>query len=68
MIVRPAAVFREGNRGNVYQLLRQIAARHQGEIIEADLERLNYQQDPEDHLPIGSGTVESACKTWSPRG
>ena len=27
VIVRPAAVFGEGNRGNVYQLLRQIASR-----------------------------------------
>ena len=36
----------------------------QGEInyFEANRERMNYQQYREDHLPIGSGTVESACK------
>ena len=36
----------------------------QGEInyFEANRERMDYQQYREDHLPIGSGTVESACK------
>ena len=36
----------------------------QGEInyLEANRERMNYPQYREQHLPIGSGTVESACK------
>ena len=36
----------------------------QGEInyLEANRERMNYPQYREEHLPIGSGTVESACK------
>ena len=36
----------------------------QGEInyLEANRERMNYPQYREEHLPIGSGTVESVCK------
>ena len=30
--------------------------------LEANRERMNYPQYREEHLPIGSGTVESACK------
>ena len=36
----------------------------QGEIkyFEANRGRMNYRQYRQQHLPIGSGTVESACK------
>ena len=30
--------------------------------FEANRERMDYQRCRNDHLPIGSGTVESACK------
>ena len=30
--------------------------------LEGNRERMNYRQYREDHVPIGSGTVESACK------
>ena len=30
--------------------------------FEANRERMDYQRYRNDHLPIGSGTVESACK------
>ena len=30
--------------------------------FEANRERMNYRRYRKDHLPIGSGTVESACK------
>ena len=30
--------------------------------FEANRQRMNYQQYRDDHLPIGNGTVESACK------
>ena len=51
--------------------LRQVRAAHrahgddiQGQInyFEANRERMNYQRYRNAHLPIGSGTVESACK------
>ena len=51
--------------------LRQLrdANRDQGDAIQrqinyltANLARMKYQQYRQAHLPIGSGTVESACK------
>ena len=51
--------------------LRQLrdANRDQGDAIQrqinylaANLPRMKYQQYRQAHLPIGSGTVESACK------
>ena len=51
--------------------LRQLRDAHrahgdaiQGELnyFEANRDRMNYRRYRKDHLPIGSGTVESACK------
>jgi len=54
--------------------------RNQIDYLKANLQRMNYPRYRRRKLPIGSGTVESACKnvigsrmklggmTWSPRG
>ena len=61
---------RNGGRA-VIAALRELrdAQRAHGDAIQGELnyfqanrERMHYQQYREDHLPIGSGTVESACK------
>ena len=62
---------RTGGAADVIDELRQLrdANRDQGDAIQrqinyltANLPRMKYQQYRQAHLPIGSGTVESACK------
>ena len=47
---------RDAHRAHGDDIQRQI------NYLEANRERMNYQRHRNDHLPIGSGTVESACK------
>ena len=62
---------RAGGAAGVIDELRQLrdANRDHGDAIQrqinyltANLPRMKYQQYRQAHLPIGSGTVESACK------
>ena len=62
---------RAGGADDVIDELRQLrdANRDQGDAIQrqinylaANLSRMQYRQYRQAHLPIGSGTVESACK------
>ena len=64
------ARLRQGGAAVINEL-RQLRDAHrahgdaiQGELnyFEANRDRMNYRRYRKDHLPIGSGTVESACK------